>query len=298
VKLTLITPTFNAERFLDEAIDSVRAQGWADLEHIVVDGGSTDGTLAIVRGTPAIRVISEPDDGLYDAMNKGVRLATGDVIGFLNADDLLEAGALAAIAEAFAREPSAQMASGGAEVFRTKTTGSETLVHVNDRGAKDLREQDVIHGAPILNARFFRRAFLNEVGPFDTRWPRCADFDLLMRVLDLAPERTTVDQVVYRSRAHPVSLTFRGGIEVELTEEQLALCVARLAETENAPGLHRRYQRWHSWESAYMAWRMLRRADIRAALGALTRGLAVDPLLPFVVPVQIAQHLRMRAQHR
>ena len=98
-------------------------------------------------------------------------------------------------------------------------------------GAKHLREQDVIHGAPILNARFFRRSFLEEVGPFDTRWRRCADFDLLMRVLDLAPERATVDQVVYRSRAHPDSLTFRGGLEIELTDEQLALCTARLAET-------------------------------------------------------------------
>ncbi len=276
----------------------MRAQGWPDLEHIVVDGGSTDRTLDLVRGAPQTRVVSEPDEGLYDAINKGVRLATGDAIGFLNADDLLEPGALEAIAAGFARAPKAQMVSGGAEVFRTTAAGSETLIHVNDDGAKHLREQDVIHGAPILNARFFRRSFLEEVGPFDTRWRRCADFDLLMRVLDLAPERATVDQVVYRSRAHPDSLTFRGGLEIELTDEQLALCAARLAETVHEPRLHRRYRRWHSWESAYLTWRRLRSHQPRAAVDALARGMAVDPLLPAVVPVQIAQHLRMRAQHR
>ena len=298
MRLTLVTPTFNAERYLAEAIQSVRAQGWPDLEHIVVDGGSTDHTLDLVRGEPQTRVVSEPDKGLYDAINTGVRLATGHAIGFLNADDLLEPGALEAIAAGFAGAPKAQMVSGGAEVFRTTAAGSETLIHVNDHGAKHLREQDVIHGAPILNARFFRRSFLEEVGPFDIRWRRCADFDLLMRVLHLAPERATVDQVVYRSRAHPDSLTFRGGLEVELTDEQLALCAARLAETVGDPRLHRRYRRWHSWESAYLAWRRLRRHQPRAAVDALARGIAVDPLLPAVVPVQIAQHLRMRAQHR
>ena len=82
---------------------------------------------------------------------------------------------------------------------------------------KLLREQDVIHGSPILNARFFRRGLLERVGKFDTRWGRCADFDLLMRVLDMNPERAVTDQVVYRSRAHSDSLTFRGGIEIELT---------------------------------------------------------------------------------
>ena len=156
----------------------------------------------------------------------------------------------------------------------------------------------MIHGSPILNARFFRRGLLERVGPFDTRWPRCADFDFLMRVLELNPERAVVDQVVYRSRAHADSLTFRGGVEVELTEEQLALCTARLAETARTPALHRRYRRWHSWEAAYLAWRHLLGRRYGAAARSLMGGLHVDPLLPLVVPVQIAQHVRMRAQHR
>ena len=171
-----------------------------------------------------MRVESGADAGLYDAINRGVALASGDVVGFLNADDVLTPGALAAVGRAFVAHPGAQMVSGGAEVFRTTASGTETLIHVNDDGAKALREQDVIHGSPILNARFFRRGLLDRVGPFDTRWRRSADFDFLMRVLEVNPERAVVDQVVYHSRAHADSLTFRGGVEVELTEEQLALC--------------------------------------------------------------------------
>jgi len=296
VRISLITPTLNAATYLEQALSSVREQQVA-VEHVAVDGGSTDGTLELLHESGA-RVISEPDSGLYDAINKGVAVSTGDVVGFLNADDLLPAGALSAIVDGFAAHPNAQTVCGGWEVFRDTAAGIETIVKVHDRGAKTLREQDIIHGAPILNARFFRRSFLDRVGPFDTRWRRCADADLLLRVLHLGPERATVEPVVYRSRAHPGSLTFRGGIEIELTEEKLALCTTRLTETTGDPPLHARYRRWHSWEAAYMAWRRVRGGRALEGARELGVGVKVDPALPVVVAVQVAQHLRMRAQHR
>ena len=87
MRISLVTPTLNAATYLGEALSSVREQQIA-VEHIAVDGGSTDGTLELLHESGA-RVISEPDSGLYDAINKGVGLSTGDVVGFLNADDLL-----------------------------------------------------------------------------------------------------------------------------------------------------------------------------------------------------------------
>ncbi len=198
MRISLVTPTLNAATYLGEALSSVREQQ-IPVEHIAVDGGSTDGTLEMLHESGA-RVVSEPDSGLYDAINKGVGLATGEVVGFLNADDLLPPGALTAIVDGFASRTNANMVSGGWEVFRNTAGGIETIVKVHDRGAKTLREQDIIHGAPILNARFFRRSFLHRVGPFDTRWRRCADTDLLMRVLHLDPERRD-------SRARRVPLT-------------------------------------------------------------------------------------------
>jgi hypothetical protein len=119
-----------------------------------------------------------------------------------------------------------------------------------------------------------------------------------MRVLHLDPERATVEPVVYRSRAHPGSLTFRGGIEIDLTEEKLALCTARLAETAGDPPLHARYRRWHSWEAAYLAWRRVRGGRPLEGARELGAGVKVDPTLPVIVTMQVAQHLRMRAQHR
>ena len=86
-KISVITATFNAEKTLFDCIESISRQS-VDVEHIIIDGASTDGTLKIIKhcGSRAV-VVSEPDNGIYDAMNKGIKLATGDVIGILNADD-------------------------------------------------------------------------------------------------------------------------------------------------------------------------------------------------------------------
>ncbi len=119
-----------------------------------------------------------------------------------------------------------------------------------------------------------------------------------MRVVDARPERAEVDQIVYRYRAHPGSLTFQGGLEVDLAEEQLALCRSRIAETRGTPGLNRRYRRWHSWESAYLTAQRVRRGEYREAVTTLAIGVRTYPLLPLVLPGQIAHHLRMRRLHR
>lgn len=89
MKVSIITVVFNGAEFVRDCIESVLNQTYTDIEYIVVDGKSTDGTVAIVQsyGTKIARFISEPDKGLYDAMNKGIQLATGDVVGLLNADD-------------------------------------------------------------------------------------------------------------------------------------------------------------------------------------------------------------------
>ena len=86
--ITLLTPTFNSAATLDDTLRSIQAQDYPHIEHLLVDGGSMDATLAIAARYPHLqRIISEPDQGLYDAMNKGIRMATGEVIGILNSDD-------------------------------------------------------------------------------------------------------------------------------------------------------------------------------------------------------------------
>ena len=90
MKISVITVCFNSAQTIESTLRSVANQADAEVEHIVVDGASTDNTATILQSHlhQLARVISEPDRGIYDAMNKGVRVATGDVIGFLNADDV------------------------------------------------------------------------------------------------------------------------------------------------------------------------------------------------------------------
>lgn len=104
MKISVITVCFNSAATIQDSLRSVAAQTHADVEHIIVDGASTDRTMEIVRahGTRLAHVISEPDRGVYDAMNKGIALATGDVVGFLNSDDFFASTAeLAFVAKAF-----------------------------------------------------------------------------------------------------------------------------------------------------------------------------------------------------
>ena len=91
MKITLITVTYNSEKYLAHCIDSVQNQTYKNIEHIIVDGNSTDNTINIIKdyGAGISKWISEPDKGMYDAINKGIAMATGDVIGVLNSDDML-----------------------------------------------------------------------------------------------------------------------------------------------------------------------------------------------------------------
>jgi glycosyltransferase involved in cell wall biosynthesis len=103
--ITVITPCFNSIRTLRETLESVRSQAYPCVEHIVMDGGSTDGTLDVLKQYPEVIWFSEKDEGHYDAMNKGILRATGSVVGILNADDCYRPGALLAVGRAFQQHP-------------------------------------------------------------------------------------------------------------------------------------------------------------------------------------------------
>ncbi|PIP34393.1 glycosyl transferase, partial [Candidatus Falkowbacteria bacterium CG23_combo_of_CG06-09_8_20_14_all_41_10] len=109
MKISIITPSYNSAKTISDTIDSVISQTHQDLEYLVIDGVSTDGTIAIVneyqRKYP-IRLVSEKDSGIYDAMNKGIKLTTGDIIGILNSDDFYyDQNVLAKINDVFAANP-------------------------------------------------------------------------------------------------------------------------------------------------------------------------------------------------
>jgi len=182
--ITVVTPCLNAARTLPEALESVRSQGYPRLEHVVVDGGSTDGTRAILEAAEGVDFVSEPDRGLSHAMNKGIARASGELIGWLNADDIYLPGALDAVGRALAERPDARWATGrcriidarGREIRRGVTAYKNAWLGRYSFGRYLL--QNFI-SAP---ATFVRREAFDEVGLFDERYRISMDYDLYLRL--------------------------------------------------------------------------------------------------------------------
>lgn len=182
MKISVITICLNAERFLADQLESVARQSWRELEHVVVDGGSGDGTLDITRAAagrdPRLRWVSGPDGGISDAMNKGVDLATGDVVAFLHADDLYaDPTVLERVAEVFAAHPEAEWVTGGIRYIDEagRVLKSYSLRRWSYR--RLLRGNIIFHPAT-----FVRRRALDSAGGFDTALRYTMDYDLWLRL--------------------------------------------------------------------------------------------------------------------
>jgi glycosyltransferase involved in cell wall biosynthesis len=182
--ITIVTACLNAAPTLEGALESVRSQDYPRLEHVVVDGGSTDGTLEILRGAEGVRFISEPDRGRADAANKGIAMTSGEVVGFLNADDRYEPGALRVVGEAFAERPDAMWVTGecrivdgeGREIRRAVKRYKNFLLH---RFSFPLY---LTHNFVSDPATFVRRSALEEADPLDPIYRISHDYDLWLQI--------------------------------------------------------------------------------------------------------------------
>jgi glycosyltransferase involved in cell wall biosynthesis len=231
-RFSIITATFNRVAMLREAIASVQAQGRDDIEHLIIDGASTDGTREMLAEWPHLRVVSEPDRGIYDAFNKGLDLARGEIVHFLNSDDLLVPGALTAVHEAFA-DPAIELVSGGMDFFIREAGGSERVIRKEDtEAALAFSLQQVLRGVPGLNARFFRRSLVERIGRFDLGLRIVADREFLVRAALLRPRSVVLPRMVYRYRSHADSLTVQdsGGNSAAIRAEHVAMAERHLKE--------------------------------------------------------------------
>ena len=214
MKFSVITPCLNRVQLIGATIESVIAQDYPNFEHWIIDGGSKDGTLELLKQYRHLRVVSEADRGVYDAMNKGIRLATGEVVILLNSDDLLTQGALPLIADIFRNAVGTMVVSAGCQIFRCAADGAEIEMHRYDeprRNALSLR--NVTIGTPNINARFFRRKVFDQIGEFDLAYPIAADRDFLIRVALRQLPDAPIAKVLYRYRWHAGSLTMNSGTD-------------------------------------------------------------------------------------
>ena len=181
MKISIITATFNSAPTVGDTLACIGRQGHSDIEHIIVDGGSTDSTLEIIAAFPHVsRVVSGKDKGIYDAMNKGIGLATGDIIGILNSDDVYTDGeVLSDVARAFA-DPDVM-------------TVYADLQYVDFADLEKIRRR--WRSGPFKPANFYygwmpphptffvRREVYERAGVFNLSMRSAADYELMLRIL-------------------------------------------------------------------------------------------------------------------
>jgi len=201
-RITIITPSFNHARFLSQCIDSALDQRYPNLQYLVMDGGSTDGTLEILRRYRERLVWkSERDRGQAHAVNKGLRLADGEIIGWLNSDDYYLPGCLARVRECFAAHPNTAMVYGRALMV------DEHGDTIREYPTFDVRRADLRRKCSICQpAVFVRRRVLEEVGPLNEALHICLDYDWWLRI-GRAHELAFCDHVLAASRHYPSTKT-------------------------------------------------------------------------------------------
>jgi glycosyltransferase involved in cell wall biosynthesis len=278
---------------LQRAIESALSQGVPAYEHIIIDGKSSDGTIEMLQQYPHLHVVSEQDANLYDAWNKGIRLAEGNVICILNSDDELPEGAFEEVTQMALREPHSDIFSGAIELVRT-VDGEESIALIDDAAMIGLREQDVGPGIPLTNGRFISRRLFDQIGVFDVRYPALSDRQFYLRAIIAKAKNTTTAAVLYRYHIHSSSLT--------LNDKLPSLLFAREARQAAMDGMQEghnnkvwlAFARWHAWASFYLIVLYLRRRDGRAAWQTLKQAFSADVMWWFRLPPLCVRHFLER----
>lgn len=204
MKISIITATYNSGVTVRDTLASVQLQDHPDIEHIVVDGASKDDTLAIVSAFPHVaRVVSEKDKGIYHAMNKGIRLATGDIIGILNSDDMyIDAAVLSDVARAF-RDPAVMTVYADLQYVHADNPTRIQRTWI----AGPFKKRNFYYGWMPPHPTFFvRKEVYGQVGLFSTDLRSAADYELMLRILLKYGFSTQyVARVIVRMRAGGMS---------------------------------------------------------------------------------------------
>ncbi len=176
MRISVVTVVYNGEKYLRDAISSVLNQNYPELEYVIIDGGSTDATVDIIKsyGDQISYWVSEPDKGIYDAMNKGVKKCTGEVIAILNADDMHLPHTLKSVAEKFQ--------STDADIVYGK------MIKVKELEGKNYEQEvapdlgNVEQTMPIFHpSTFVKKQVYDDLGVFDTRFKVAADYEFIYR---------------------------------------------------------------------------------------------------------------------
>ncbi len=223
MKISVITAVYNRVATIGDALDSVRAQTWRDVQHVVIDGASTDGTLEILqaRRDEIAVLVSEPDKGIYDALNKGIARATGDVIGLMHSDDLYaDERVLADVAVAFS-DPTVDAVYGDLDYV---AQGDTSRVIRRWRSGEYSPARLPSGWMPPHPTLYLRRQVIEQWGAFDTSFRIAADYDAILRYFGQGKVRPAyVPRVLVKMRVGGESNRSMGRILRKSREDYRAL---------------------------------------------------------------------------
>ena len=206
MKISIVTPTLNRADYLSECIESVVNQKYDAVEHVIVDGGSTDGTIELLRSMTAkygdrIRWSSQPDRGISHAVNRGFQMATGDVIGWIGSDDKLADGSLAKVAQCFLENPPALWLYGSFFIL----DGQGKFMRM--KKAEPFNYRKFLRSGYICGPSVFvRKDFAQKAGPIREDLECAMDFEWCLRMAAVA-EPYKLDEVLAGFRWHPGCVT-------------------------------------------------------------------------------------------
>lgn len=182
MKISLITVTYNSEKYLANCIESVQSQTYNNIEHIIIDGNSTDKTISIIKKyeSKIAHWVSEPDRGMYDAINKGIALATGDVVGILNSDDMLVSNdVIATIVKTFEKE-NVDSVYGDLEYVDKVDTNRVFRVWKGKNYNRNLFKMGWMPGHPTF---YIKKSLIEKHGVYENHYYTAADYEFMARYL-------------------------------------------------------------------------------------------------------------------
>jgi len=189
--VSIVTPSLNQAEFIERTIASVASQDYPNIEHIVIDGGSTDGTIAILERYPHLRWISEPDDGQASAINEGFRMATGEIVAWLNSDDVYLPATVGEAVAVFEGTPDVGLVYGDYRHIDAEGKVMRTVLARDFDLDFELNVENVIPQP----STFFRRSVLDRVGYLSERYHYAFDVEFWIRIaeagIEIAHERST-----------------------------------------------------------------------------------------------------------
>jgi glycosyltransferase involved in cell wall biosynthesis len=269
--VSIITPTFNQARYLEASIRSVLAQEYSPLEYLVIDGGSTDGSLAILDryADRLTRWISEPDTGQADAINKGFRLAKGEIVAWLNSDDLYLPGAIAEAVQALAEHPEAGMVCGDG-ILIDEANRLLDWHRYRAPALIDLLSFEVLLQPTV----FMRRSALEEAGSLRSDLHLILDHDLWVRLAARAPI-IHVPRFWAAERTHPEAKTMAAAAEFAGEARRLIAEAGRSQEL--APAVSAGRARVEAGLEVFAARRMIDAGRYGESLRLFARGFRRRP---------------------